>query len=338
MAVERERLSRPKHRLIVAVSGGADSVCLLDVLVRLNPGATDSLVVVHVDHGFRADSARDASFVRGLADRLGVACDVVEVTGLEYARQHGLGLEQAGRALRYQALAAASIRHAARAIATGHTQDDSVESVVMHLLRGAGTDGLRGIAARATFDVRRLGPLMVEGVPATATVVRPLLEVRRHETTAYCEARGLTWRTDPMNDDPSFLRSRVRHHLLPTLRTYNPAIDAALFRTAAVLREERGWLDSLVARRRARLLRPTPDGFEISLAPFRRQPPAVQRRLVRYAVGALGAGDDALSFESVERMLAFAAADRPRRLELPRRLVLSRLGDCLRLSRTYADA
>lgn len=331
-SIGRSRRSAAGFRLVVAVSGGADSVCLLDVLVRLSREVPISLSVVHVDHGFRADSSRDAELVRDLAARLDVPSEIVAVDGPGYARQHKLGLEEAGRALRYQVLAMMVSRLGAKAVATGHTADDSVESMLMHLLRGAGTDGLRGMADRVTLDVARLGPPALQGVPPTVTVVRPLLAVRRLATTAYCQDRGVDCLTDPMNQDPSFLRSRVRHHLLPTLRTYNPAVDSTLVRTAEVLRDDGAWLDRLAARQWGRVVRPAGRGLELSLAVFRRQPRAAQRRLVRRAVAELRPHGNGLGFESIERVLAFAAADRPRILQLPQRMLLTRDRDRLRLT------
>ena len=326
------RLDRRGRRLVVAVSGGPDSVCLLDALIRLRPSARGALLVAHVDHGFRPDSSSDAEFVRGLAGQLDVACEVLQVDGPGYARTHRLGLEHAGRALRYRALAAAAARHGAREILTGHTADDSIETFVMHLLRGAGTDGLRGIAPIETLELRRLGPAASAATRTSATIARPLLDVPRAQTAAYCRARDLACRVDPSNEDTAFLRNRVRHHLLPVLRTYNPAIDAALARTASVLREDGAWLDALTERRWRSFTR-KPGAAEVRLASWRRQPRAAQRRLLRRAASALTDGGEGLDFEATERALAHLAQDRPGPLRLPRGLSLGRVGDRLQLRR-----
>ena len=331
--VAEERVCRSSDPLIVGVSGGADSVCLLDVLAAVRPRRGRRLVVLHVDHGFRPDSASDATFVRELAEKLGLQYEVARFDGVRYARRHRLGLEHAGRALRYQALSAAAARHGARFIATGHTQDDSIENVLMRLIRGTGIEGLRGIAAREELDPRQLGPPALDDVPASANVVRPLLAARRAETAAYCERRGLPWRVDPTNEDPGFLRNRVRHHLLPVLRTYNPRIDAALSRMAALLRDEAEWLDAAVARRSKRFLKVRPGEVEIEIAALRRERLAVQRRLVRRAAAALAVVGDGLGFEAVERAVAFAQADEPRRLQLAHGLWLTRLAGRLRFTR-----
>ena len=322
-----------RARLVVAVSGGADSVCLLDVVVRLRRGSTAGLRVVHVDHRFRPDSGEDGRFVQRLAEARGVSCEVVVVDGPAFAAAERIGVEQAGRVLRYRALAAVGARMRARAVATGHTGDDSVESVLMHFVRGAGPEGLRGIAGDETL---RLGQRDERGVdaPDSVRVLRPLLALRRSETAAYCVERGLPWREDPTNLDPSFLRNRVRHHLLPILRTYNPSVDAAIARTAIVAREEDGWIDGAASRCFRRLAAPVAGGVGVSLGAWRRQPRVMQRRLLRMAVAEVGGNRDRFGFETVERALAFAAADGPRRLDLPDRLTMTRSGDRLCLTRT----
>jgi tRNA(Ile)-lysidine synthase len=157
--------------------------------------------------------------------------------------------------------------------------------------------------------------------------------VRRAETMAYCRARGLPWRHDPTNDDPTYLRNRVRHHLLPVLRTYNPAIDAALLRTATLLRDEDEWLDRLVSTRARRLLRSAPGAVEVPIEALRRQPRAAQRRLLRRAAATLTGGSEDLDFDAVERARNCAEPGGRRRAQLARRLVALRSGDTLKLVR-----
>jgi tRNA(Ile)-lysidine synthase len=156
--------------------------------------------------------------------------------------------------------------------------------------------------------------------------------VQRVETAAYCRARGLAWRADPTNDDPTFLRNRVRHHLLPVLRTYNPAIDATLARTASVLRDEGAWLDALTERRWRSFTR-GPGIVQIPLVGWRRQPRGARRRLLRRAASWLSGDGDPLDFAATERALAHAATRRSDPVRLSRRLSLQRRGDRLELRR-----
>ena len=330
--LSERRLWGASRRVVAAVSGGPDSVCLLHVLSRIDRTGR-RLVVGHVDHRFRPDSHEDAEFVEQLARRFGLPYQTVRVDGPGYARAHGFGLEQAGRALRYQALAAVAHEHGAGLVATGHTLDDSVESVLMHFVRGAGPDGLVGIADREVLDLRSLGPAALDTGGPSVVVIRPLLAVRRAETAAYCVRHGLPWRTDPTHADTRLTRNRVRHHLLPVLRTYNPAVDLAVARTAKVVRDEHRWLDVIVGRIWKRLVRPGDNGVELRTDLLRRQPRAAQRRLLRRAAASAGGGGEDLGFEAIERALEFAAADRPARLQLPNRLVLIRTGEWIELRR-----
>jgi tRNA(Ile)-lysidine synthase len=161
-------------------------------------------------------------------------------------------------------------------------------------------------------------------------VGRPLLTVSRADTVAYCEARGISWRTDESNTDPRMLRNRVRGHLLPVLRTYNPAIDRALARTAAAVTEDERWLTELIARLWRRLAREDNGAACIGLASWRRQPVAVQRRLVRHFAEQIGFWE--IGFEAVERALHVGTPDGPPRAELGGGVTVERRGGHLRLS------
>jgi tRNA(Ile)-lysidine synthase len=226
----REQIERTLRRhamlaggetVLVAVSGGADSVALLHLLSRLAPDWRLRLHVLHVDHQLRAESAADADFVRALGARLGVAVDVATV-----AVDRRGSLEAAARAARYAALEACAARVGAARIALGHTADDQAETVLMRLVQGAGVRGLAGIP------------------PVRGAIIRPLIEVRRSALEAELARAGLSWVDDASNRDPKFLRNRIRHELLPLLAdSYNPEVATALARVASVARETVGALD-----------------------------------------------------------------------------------------------
>ena len=199
--IRRHAMLAGGERVLVAVSGGADSVALLYALAALAPAWRLELHALHVDHGLRAESARDADFVRGLGARLSVPVDVATVT----VERRG-SLEAAARAARYAALAASADRVGAARIALGHTADDQAETVLMRVLRGA---GLRGLAAIP---------------PVRDRIIRPLIECRRAELVVELHRAGLEWVEDPSNRDPKFLRNRIRHELLPWL-TESGALD-----------------------------------------------------------------------------------------------------------------
>ena len=212
--------------VLVAVSGGADSVALLHTLLALAESWRLTLSVVHVDHRLRPDSAGDARFVRELCARLGVPVDVVGVDV-----EPGDGPEAAARAFRYAALEAAADRIGAPRIALGHTADDQAETVLMRLIQGAGVRGLAGIP------------------PVRGRIIRPLIECPRAEIVAALEGAGLAWVEDPTNRDPKFVRNRIRHELLPLLASaWEPAIVETLNRVARRARELVDSLGAVAAR------------------------------------------------------------------------------------------
>ncbi|MEA2472471.1 MAG: tRNA(Ile)-lysidine synthase [Thermoleophilaceae bacterium] len=266
--------------LLVLVSGGGDSVCLLDVAVRL--GARVS--ALHVDHGLRADSGEDAELCRSLCERLAVPL-TVERVDLPAARGPG-NLQAEARDARY----ALAERHAAGDYAAAHTASDQAETVLYRLAVSPGRRALLGMAARR------------------GRLVRPLLAIAREDARAYCRARGLEWREDPTNSDLRFARARVRAQVLPALRELNPAAERNIAETAAQLRDEAEALDAALAGALAGTAPPPgpPAGGRTSggQAPLRLQslsgiPPALARLALRAA-----AGDAPISRRDAERILA----------------------------------
>jgi len=229
--LRRHAMLAPGDTVLVALSGGADSSALLLLLSRLAPDLGLTLRALHVDHGLRPDSARDADAARALGRRLGVPVDVVRVAVT------GTGsIEEAARRARYAALEAHADAIGAARIAVGHTADDQAETVLMRLLEGAGVRGLAGIP------------------PVRGRIVRPLLALRRRELVAELQAAGLEWIEDPTNRDPKFLRNRIRHEILPYLAAaHDVDVVTALNRVGAQARETTDALARLAARELSRL-------------------------------------------------------------------------------------
>ncbi len=228
----------PGEPLLVLLSGGADSVCLLDVAIELEAG----VAALHVNHGLRPDADADEHFCRGLCDRLGVPLTV------ERAAAAPEGNVQAwARELRY----ATAERIADGDYATGHTLSDQAETVVYRLATSPGRRALLGM------DSRR------------GRLVRPLLEITREETRDWCRSRGLEWRDDPSNEDTYYARARVRHEVMPQLRELNPAAERNIAETARRLREERAIVEEAVDEALERL-GPAPE-----LAALRDEPAAL---------------------------------------------------------------
>ena len=327
-SLERSRLLRSHRPMVVAVSGGADSLCLLDAMAAVVPRAQTRLRVGHIDHQLRPASAEDAEHVGRIATSLHLAWQVQAVDVAALAAAEKRGIEEAARLGRYRALRRLAGTWNTRLVVTGHTADDTVETVLLHLLRGSGPGGLGGIRERESLPARALSDPASGDVPLT--LFRPLLTVSRADTVAYCDARGIRYLTDETNSDPRFLRNRVRHHLLPVLRTYNPAVERGIARTAATSRDEDAWIAQIVGRTWRRLATPDGGAASILLSAWQRQPVAAQRRLVRRFAEQVGYWE--IGFEAVERALQVGTADGPPRAELGNGLTVERRAGRLRFS------
>ncbi len=257
-------LLRRGDRVLVAVSGGADSVALLTGLADLAASNGWALVVAHLNHGIRTDAAGDAAFVTRLAATLGLPCvqGVADVPAS--AARDGVSIEMAARAARYAFLLDAARERRCVAIATAHTADDQAETVLLRVARGTGLAGLAGIApVRETEGLR---------------LVRPLLAVTRAEIEGFLLERGLAWREDITNRDEAHLRNRVRHRVLPLLQTtLNPRIREALCRLAALASADQAALDALA---REAALGCAAAGGRLAVGPWMRLPPALRGRVL----------------------------------------------------------
>ncbi|MCW5849272.1 MAG: tRNA lysidine(34) synthetase TilS [Anaerolineae bacterium] len=309
--------------VIVGVSGGVDSVALLDVLARLAEPLRLTVHVAHLDHRLRPDSAEDASFVADLAARLGVSATLGQADVAGYSEAAGLSVEEAARHLRYAFLGAVARQQAARRVAVAHHLQDQAETVLLNLLRGAGLAGLRGMTPLAPLppapDEVWTGGWLSGGAlpdqPPTAktkrsqsvALVRPLLQLPKADILAYVAERGLPFREDSSNRDPRFTRNRLRHELLPLLATYNPAIVESLGRMARRLADDLAYLEEQADELWPHTVRAVADGLELDLNMLTQQPPAIQRQLVRLAVDSLRGLRD-VSAEHIESVVQLANA------------------------------
>jgi len=222
--------------VVIGVSGGPDSVCLLHVLLRLREEYSLRLHVAHLHHGARgAEADADARFVAALAAEweLPVTVEKRDVPAL--ARVHRLAFEETARRVRYTFLARVAEEIGVDRIAVGHNADDQAETVLMHFLRGTGTGGLRGMLPLTSLTDYRLLEPFLQHPASSIQLIRPLLEVPRSEIERYCADHGLTPRFDRSNLDTTYFRNRLRHELLPLLEVYNPNVRTRLCHTAAVV-------------------------------------------------------------------------------------------------------
>ena len=307
--VAAHRLWPSQARVLVAVSGGADSVALLHALLALQPVWRLSLRIAHLDHGLRPESAADAAFVRELGRRWRIPTAVERRPVGALCAREGWSLEDGARRIRYQFLLDTARRYSASRVALAHTADDQAETVLMRLVRGTGLMGLCAIPVS-----RRLA----DGV----TVVRPLLEVWRRDVLAYLQGEGLAHREDATNADHRFVRNRIRHELLPLLeRDYNPNIKGVLTQLAEASQRDYAYLQEAAERQWRRVAKAragSPGTVTISLAALLRQPKALQRQVVREAIRRVHGEAGQLEFRhwlEVERLCR--ARPTGTRLDLP---------------------
>jgi tRNA(Ile)-lysidine synthase len=291
----------PGETLVLGLSGGADSVALLDALNQLSARGAFDLVAAHLDHGLREGSAADAAFCAELCRRLDVPLRVARSDVRARARAERGGLEQAARRARYEFLREVLAERGPGVIAVAHTRDDQAETVLLRLLRGAGRRGLGGMR------------------PLSGDLLRPLLAASRQQVLAHLASRGLDWREDPTNADHAILRNRVRHELLPYLEArFNPRLRETLARSGALLADEAALLARLGAELTERIARREDGGVFLDRAALTSAPRALARIAVRQALEAAG-GLRGVSALHVERFLDVAASKVPavRCLPLP---------------------
>ncbi|MFQ5657219.1 MAG: tRNA lysidine(34) synthetase TilS [Candidatus Methylomirabilales bacterium] len=284
-AIATQRLVQPGEGVVVAVSGGIDSVVLLHCLLRLTAEFRLTLSVAHFDHRLRETSGRDALFVQDLAASWGLP---VTMASWVWEGRRDRSLQAEARRARYRFLYRVASSVGAKKIAVGHHRDDQAETVLLHLLRGSGLRGLKGMLAA------REGHL-----------IRPLLRVGRQEIEVYAKVHRLSFLDDPSNRDLKYLRSRIRWQLLPILqREYNPSIVKTLARTAAVVAEDEGYLDDVAAEAFARLVDFRDDRTCMNLQSLQGLASPVRRRILERLVQRVAPGAYLTSahIEAVERL------------------------------------
>ena len=313
-SIRRQVLVPRCGRLLVAVSGGGDSVALLYLLQELSDRGEITLAgVAHLNHRLRGpNSDGDEHFCQELAARFGLPFIVEGVAVKELARANSISLETAGHQARYAFFERAAVSVDACGVALGHTIDDQAETFLLRMLRGAGAAGL---SAMRSGDGR---------------IVRPLLAVTRAELRDYLALRHASFREDASNFDTRVTRNRIRHDLLPHLRCYSPKIVEALAREAEIARGDEEYLASVTKRQANNLVKGIEGGVELDALGLSALPSAMARRVVRDMLVRVS-GADAVSFKQIERLREMASGG-PRRVDF-RRCRAERNADVIRLVR-----
>ena len=284
-------LSRPGVTAVAALSGGPDSVALLDALLRATKKSGMRVVAAHLDHALRPDSGADARFCEELCDRMKVGLRSGRTRPSAKALREG-GLEEAARLTRYSFLRRVAREENASAIILGHTLDDQAETVLMRLMRGSGSLGLSAMK------------------PWDGELLRPLLDTRRDAVMAHISAYRLPYRSDPSNTDTTFIRNRVRHELLPLLAArFNPNIAEALGRTARTLFEEHSALREVAAQLLDRAAASSVEGTALELSVLKSAPEGLAKTALREALRRFG-GLRSVSFVHVDRLFGLVTQGR----------------------------
>ena len=258
--IRRHRMVRPTERVLVGLSGGADSVALVHTLVALRTQLSIELIVAHLHHGLRPEADDDQAFCRELADALDLPCVTGRIDVASRAKAAKRSIEDEARRSRYAFLCEQAAMNDCDRVACGHTMNDQAETFMMRLARGSGMRGLSSVYPVVEKE--------------HVDIIRPLIDVRRQEIVAYLEASGHAYRDDASNLDRRFTRNRLRHDVLPYVaESLNPRLVETLARSAEILRDEEDFMDTQARQTFAETRTIEPAGISLSDLRPRRPPP-----------------------------------------------------------------
>jgi tRNA(Ile)-lysidine synthase len=284
-------LLKRNQKLLIAVSGGQDSLCLIKLLLDLQPHWGWQLGIAHCDHHWRSDSEANANYVEQLARNWQISfyCAVADQL---------IKSEAAARQWRYQALSAIAQQNSYTCIVTGHTASDRAETLLYNLMRGSGTDGLQALTWQRPLD--------------SVMLVRPLLDFTRTQTGQFCQAQQLKVWEDATNQDLNYARNRIRRELLPYLHHFNPQVESALAQTAELLQADVEYLEQAASQLRqqampeAGLTENIKSPFKLNCRVLQTAPVALQRRVMRQVLQQILPCTP--NFEQIEKLTALITA------------------------------
>lgn len=304
--IERSGLLQKGDKILIACSGGADSVVLTEVLRLLAPVFDWKIVVCHINHNIRGREAQeDALWVANFCRMRGLDCVVEEVNVPKFVSEKGYSTEEAARILRYQALNKVLTENGLSVIAVAHNMEDNAETVLMNVLRGTGLDGMTGIKAKI------------------GNIIRPFLEVRRVDIERFCRKNKISYRTDSTNKNKKYLRNKVRMELLPQLTRYNPEIVPALCRMSSLMEKDADFLGSLAKKTYRKIAMEKEDSVALSLIELKDMGEALVSRIFIIAMKTVlkDAPKVYIEYKHVEKLIALLKENKTGfYIELPGRL------------------
>ena len=317
-AIQKHGMLRKGERVIVAISGGPDSIALLKVLAMISEEYDLALVTAHLNHGLRREADDEEQFVRRISREMGIIVESAKADINSLKKGTGRSLEDIGREVRYRFLSEAAGKHNAHAIALGHTLNDQIETVLMNFLRGSGTEGLKGM------------------LPARDSLyIRPLLSISRKEILSFIEFHTLQYVTDASNTENLYLRNRIRHTLMPQLKKYNPNLGKSLNNMAEIMRLEDDYMKTIahaiISEWNIVMGR---DEIMISVTALRKYHEAVKNRIVKEMLRQLTPNGQGIGYAHIKAVMDLCISDHPSGyLHLPHSIVVRREYDSLVLSK-----
>ena len=276
--IKENNLIENEDKIVIGVSGGPDSMALLNVLINLNNtnGLLFKIIVAHFNHGIRKEADEETEFVKNFCKSKNIPCYVKKENVVELAKAQKIGTEEAGRKLRYEFFDDVLEKENAQKIATAHSANDNAETILMNIIRGSGTSGLKGIEAKRSNKF-----------------IRPLIECTRKEIEEYCKKEKLNPRYDKTNDENTYTRNKIRNILIPMLeKDFNPNIIIALNRMSKIAKDENDYLQKQVAEAYKQILikenlNVSNENIKLDLKKFNTQELVIKNRLVLYTINRL---------------------------------------------------
>ena len=297
-AAAEHGLWSPNDTIVVAVSGGPDSVALLRVLHEISVNRIPlTLICAHVNHGFRAESREEAVFVRKMAEELGIAFEMAEVDIPAYIKESGLGPQEAARKKRYEFLIETALRYGAVSVALAHHADDQAETVLMRLLRGSGTSGLAGMRWKRTEKKVEL--------------IRPFLRINKTVLVDLCRSNGYPYAEDASNLQVKYKRNSIRLEVLPFLERYNGRLSQSLTQLAEIAGAEDEFMEAAALKCFQELVRNNKGEYAYDRASFATVPSALQRRLIKLILNYLSADHPVFDYYKIEAVRRGTMQDHP---------------------------
>ena len=324
--IRQHKLLSSHEIIVVAVSGGADSVCLFHLLVGLREHLDLKLHIAHLNHQLReAESEADALYVQGLAKQFNAQITLCKQDVLAYKKGRDCCLEEAARELRYKFFNEVAKEIGAKRVVIGHTQDDNVETILMHILRGTGISGLRGLAPCSTLPYSHVKPSRYGSIrteqQGELLAIRPLLNITREETLNYCRIHKLLPRADSSNLLLSFKRNRLRLELLPLLKEYNPCVNNSILQLAEIAKADLTFIEGQAVQAWKKVARWTGDMIILDKRRTIALPVSLQRQVIRFALSEIQGDLRDIGLNNIEAARNLLEKSVGKELHLPNNII-----------------